>query len=325
MISISQTTGTLLRVVAIRYPLSKNCNMNNALRTGVLALSLFALSIPRTSLAQSQNTEIPVTTEPHGVTVVSPQQQEEVGWWGGLQKEEKMLYTNLSIATFIGVYGLIDWDYGSGGFHSSDEGWFESDSKYGGADKLGHLWATYVLSDALTGLYKSYGYSSDKANTYAALSAWSVQAFMELGDATSETQGFSWGDMAMNTVGALTSILMEKFPELDRKVDLRLEYVFNVSPNGIFDDYSNQNYSLALKLDGFDTLENTFLKYIELHAGYYTRGYDSDEEEQKRALYAGISINFSHLFYGWDWNKTGKTLEYLQIPYSVLKLENELD
>ncbi len=47
---------------------------------------------------------------------------------------------------------------------------------------------------------------------------------------------------------------MQRYPELDRKIDLRVEYVFNVPVNGIFDDYSNQFYSMVLKLDGFDSL-----------------------------------------------------------------------
>lgn len=70
---------------------------------------------------------------------------------------------------------------------------------------------------------------------------------MELGDTTSETQGFDWSDIAMNTAGALTSVLMEQYPELDRKIDFRVEYVFNVSVNGVFDDYSNHFYSMVFK------------------------------------------------------------------------------
>jgi hypothetical protein len=148
---------------------------------------------------------------------------------------------------------------------------------------------------------------------------------MEVGDGTSGSQGFSWEDMVANTVGALTSVLMENYPELDRKIDLRLEYVFENDVNGIFDDYSNHYYSMALKLDGFDALENTFLKYLELHAGYYTRGYDDSDEDDSRSFYGGISINFSSLLRHNDWKKTGKTLEYLQIPYSVLKVSHDLD
>jgi hypothetical protein len=236
-----------------------------------------------------------------------------------------MLYTNLTAATAIGIWGLATWDYGSADFHSSDEGGFEYDSKYGGADRLGHFWATYAFSDALTGLYKDWGYDSRKANTYAALSSWTVQMFMELGDATSETQGFDWGDVAMNTAGALTSVLMEQYPELDRKIDFRVEYVFNVGVNGVFDDYSNHFYSMVLKLDGFDVFENTFLKWVELSGGYYTRGYEDENEENVRSLYAGVSINFSRLFRQNGYKKTGKVLEYLQIPYSVPKISHDLD
>jgi len=249
----------------------------------------------------------------------------EPSWWASKSKEDKMLYTNLIAAGAIGIWGLATWDYGSAGFYSSDEGWFEQDSKYGGADKLGHLWATYTFSDALTGLYKNWGYPSDRANIYAALSAWTVQAFMEVGDATSESQGFSWGDMAFNSLGALTSILMENYPKLDRLIDLRVEYVFNEPVNAIFDDYSNQYYSLALKLDGFDTLENTFLKYLEIHGGYYTRGYEHHDEEHTRSVYAGLTINLSRLLNHYGMTKTSKVAEYLQLPYSVPKVSHDLD
>ena len=246
-------------------------------------------------------------------------------WWSRQPKAKKMLYTNLTAATAIGIWGLATWDYGSAGFNMGNEGWFGHDTKYGGADKCGHLWSTYAFADALTALYKGWGYAPVKANMYAALSSWSVQLAMELGDATSETQGFSWEDMAMNTLGALTSVVMERYPELDRKIDLRMEYVFNVPINGIFDDYSNQFYSMVLKLDGFDTLENTFLKYVEFSAGYYTRGYGEPDEEQTRSLFAGIGFNFSRLLNQNGWKKTGKVFEYFQPPYTVPKVSYDLD
>lgn len=39
---------------------------------------------------------------------------------------------NLTAATAIGIWGLATWDYGSAGFHGSNEGWFEQDLKHGG-------------------------------------------------------------------------------------------------------------------------------------------------------------------------------------------------
>ena len=262
------------------------------------------------------------TTSPAGA---SPEGTPSESWWSRQPKAKKMLYTNLTAAAAIGIWGVTTWDYGSAGFNMGDEGWYGQDTKYGGADKCGHLWSTYAFADALTGLYKGWGYAPLKANMYAALSAWTVQLAMELGDATSETQGFSWEDMTMNTLGALTSVLMERYPELDRKIDLRVEYVFNQPINGIFDDYSNQFYSMVLKLDGFDTLEHTFLKYVEFSAGYYTRGYGDPDDEQTRSLFAGIGLNLSRLLNQNGWKKTGKVLEYYQLPYTVPKVSYDLD
>lgn len=288
-----------------------------------ITLCIFALLTPFTSLAQ-QNTQNYGTTATDQPSLDSEMSAEQ-GWWSGLPKEKKMTYTVAASAAAIGLWGLATWDYGSSGFHSADEGMFGEDSKYGGADKLGHFWATYAFSDALTGLYKSWGYDARKANNYGALSAFLVQFAMEFGDATSETQGFSWEDIMMDGVGALTSILMARYPELDRKIDFRVEYIFNVEVNNIFDDYSNQYYSMVLKLDGFDSIENSFLKYLEFSAGYYTRGYDTDEVEKNRSFFAGISLNFSRFFYQNDWNKTGKVLEYWQPPYTSLKVSYDLD
>lgn len=269
----------------------------------------------------------PVTAArlPCATNTTLPKTTKEAGWWSSQPKEKKLFYTNVAAVSLIGIWGLAEWDYGLADWYNADEGWFEQDTKYGGADKMGHFWATYAFSDALTGLYKHWGYDSRKANTYAALSAWSVQLFMETADATSKSQGFSWEDAAMNTLGALTSVIMERYPELDRKIDFRIEYVLNVEVDGLFDDYSNQYYSMVVKLDGFDSIENNFLKYLEFHAGYYTRGYDDKEEENTRSLYAGVSLNFSRLLYQNDWRKTGKMLEYLQVPYTVLKASHDLD
>jgi Predicted periplasmic lipoprotein (DUF2279) len=297
--------------------------MPRTLLLSASTLALLTLVPPTVAPVLAQTTQDPAT-----VVAASPipgAAYEEEGWWSSQPKENKLLYTNLTAAALIGIWGMLEWDYGSEGWNTADEGWFERDSKYGGADKVGHFWSTYAFADALTALYKSWGYSSDKANTYAALSAWTVQTFMEIGDATSKTQGFSSEDLIANTVGALTSVLMEHNPELDRKIDFRVEYVFENEVNGIFDDYSNHYYSVVVKLDGFDLFQDNFMKFVEFHAGYYSRGYGEDEEEDTRSTYLGIGFNFSRLLLDNGWEKTGKVLEYWQPPYTVPKLSNDHD
>ena len=303
------------------FHLNHRLTMKKLILTTALVISCVASFNPMP--AHSQSSTGPADPVPAARPLAADNQDE--GWWASQPKEKKLLYTNVAAAGAIGIWGLLEWDYGSEDWETADEGWFEKDSKYGGADKLGHFWATYTFADALTGLYKSWGYPSDQANFYGAVSSWTVQAVMEVADGTSGSQGFAWEDMVANTAGALTSVLMERYPELDRKIDFRIEYVFENDVNGIFDDYSNHYYSMALKLDGFDALENTFLKYVELHGGYYSRGYDDPDEEDSRSFYGGITINFSRLFHQNGWTKTGKTLEYVQIPYSVLKVSHDLN
>ncbi len=247
------------------------------------------------------------------------------GWWRRLPKEEKMMCSTATAAAIIGLWGFATWDYASSGFHTTNEGWFAEDTKYGGADKLGHFWTTYVLSDALTGIYTTWGYQPRRANAYGALSAWVVQSAMELGDGSSKTQGFSWEDMVVNTVGALTSIAMEQYPSLDRKIDFRVSYLLNVKMDGIFDDYSNQLYSLVLKLDGFESMNDTLLSYLEVHVGYFTRGYDSSEVAKSRSFFAGVTVNLSKIFREHGYAKTGKVLEYFQLPYTLPYFSYDID
>ncbi len=293
-----------------------------ALDNHTLALVLVGFFLPVSAYSQPDE---PVAKENIEQSFEIHTEDTEDRWWFKQPKENKILYSNLFAATVIGIWGLSEWEYGSSGLHSGNEGWFEQDTKYGGADKLGHFWATYVFSDSLTALYTHWGYEADKANVYAAWSAWGIQAAMEFMDATSQSQGMAWQDMAMNSLGALTSVWMQRNPEIDDLIDFRVEYVFNENVERIFDDYSNHYYSVVLKLEGFDFIENSFLKFLEFHGGYNTRGYNEKDQEKARFLYAGVSLNFSRFFRENGWRKTGKTMEYLQLPYTVVKASYDLD
>ena len=47
-------------------------------------------------------------------------------------------------------FGIQNWDWGSSGFTFQSEGWFGTDTKYGGMDKLGHAYTGYVVSQYFT-------------------------------------------------------------------------------------------------------------------------------------------------------------------------------
>jgi hypothetical protein len=249
-----------------------------------------------------------------------------------VQSEEELmnrvLYTNLAGAALVTVWGVAFWDYFSTSPKMGDEGWFRHDTKYGGADKLGHMYSTYLWSLGLSSLYEYWGMETERSTLYGSLSAWSFQFLMEFGDSFSETQGFSYEDVVANTVGALFYYAREKYPALKNRVDLRLEYLPDFQGGGdVFTMYNSMKYLFALKFSGFESMQDNLLKYGEIHLGYYTRGYQHDEDykQKERNIYVGIGINVSEVLASWGWKKTGKIFNYYQLPYTYVPFSYDFD
>ena len=238
---------------------------------------------------------------------------------GELTRSQKTVLLNaVALAAVLG-YGAANWDYGESSFHFNNEGWFERDTLYGGADKLGHFWASYTLSHIYSYLYRKWGYTDGEANLYGAISNLGFQTFMEVADGFSPTQGFSYEDMIMNVAGAGAAYVWGKYPSLARKIDFRMEYTpeFNKDDFGFADNYERQRFLIAVKADGFDFIKNSYLQYLEFHLGYYARGYEEHEEggpdDRRRNIFVGIGFNVSKLV-----QKKIKTsvFNYIQIPYT---------
>jgi len=242
-----------------------------------------------------------------------------------LPKEKKVLYTNLGVAGFIAAYGIANWDYGGRWPSQRSEGWFGRDTREGGVDKLGHLYGTYALSHALSSLYRSWGFQEDDAGLVGALSALGLQTFMELGDSFT-SYGFAYEDVVMNAAGAAAGYLLWRHPTLRRKLDLRIEYRPAFDNADVFTDYEHQKYLLALRLDGFDAVPPGPLRYLELHLGYYARGYsDGAPENDERNVYVGIGINLSRIAREHGLSRTSTILRYVQPPATYLSAERDLN
>jgi hypothetical protein len=240
----------------------------------------------------------------------------------------RVIYTNIIGAGVIALWGTAFWDYFTVDPIAGDEGWFGKDTKYGGADKLGHLYSTYLWSLGFSSLYEYWGMSEEDAIIYGPLTSWIFQGMMEVGDSFSETQGFSYEDLIMNTVGAAFYYVREKYPEVKRKVDLRLEYIPDFdAETDFFTQYNSMKYMMALKFSGFDSMEDTPMKYFELQVGYYTRGYSEHQnyEDKERVIYAGIGINSSEVMKAIGWEKTSKFLNYYQLPYTYVPFGYDFD
>ena len=242
--------------------------------------------------------------------------------------EKRVIYTNLIGAGVVMAWGTAFWDYFTVSPVMGDERWFQSDTKYGGADKLGHMYSTYLWSLGFSSLYEYWGMKEEDALLYGPLTSWTFQFLMEIGDSFSETQGFSYEDVIANTVGAAFYYVREKYPSVKSKLDLRLEYIPDFdSEVDFFTQYNSMKYLFALKFSGFEDLEDTPMKYFELQLGYYTRGYSEHQNytDKERVVYAGIGINASEVLKAMGWTKTSKILNYYQLPYTYVPFGYDFD
>lgn len=243
--------------------------------------------------------------------------------------KRKTLLLNAAVAGGILAWGVVNWGYFQTAPKATSEGWFEHDTNEGGADKLGHVYITYVTSRAFSRVYRNWGYSQEQANRLGIFSGLGAMTLMELGDSFSSDYGFSYEDMLMNLTGAGFAYLMEARPELDRKLDLRLEYLPEFGSDfeaDLFTDYEHHKYLLALKADGFDGIAPSWLTYLELHLGYYARNYSDYQpggpDRRERTVYLGLGLNVGKLLERWV---SVPVFDYLQVPYTYLPLEKQLD
>lgn len=242
------------------------------------------------------------------------------------QSRSDILYTNLAGAAFIAGWGFANWEYGKSAPHTSNEGWFGNQTKYGGADKLGHFYGSYLIGSSLGRLYESWDYTQNEAALYGSLSSFFLMNVMEVGDAFSAQQGFSYEDFTVNTLGALCSYVFYTHPELSKRVDIRIEYLPSFKTADVITEYEQMKYVIALKGDGFDFISNPVLRYGELHLGYYTRNFiGASVQERERILYVGIGLNLSKTARQNGYNTTADVLNYYQLPYTYVSFDNNLN
>jgi hypothetical protein len=236
-----------------------------------------------------------------------------------MSKEKKAVALNLAGAAAVVAYGTFFWNYSlKNPYHTESEGWFGAGTNHGGVDKCGHFYVGYLMGDMFSYFYDRWGFERERSALLAFLSSVGFTTVMEIGDGFSE-YGSSPEDMVANITGAGASYLLHKYPSLSDRIDLRVEY----RPSGTGDistDYAYMKFLIALKAEGFSHVQNDYLKYLELHFGYYAKGYEKEEPVRERNLYIGIGLNFSRLARRYS-KPLATFLHYYQIPYTYLKAE----
>lgn len=232
-----------------------------------------------------------------------------------------------AMATVGGLYlGFSAWTYFAwyrnvpslGDFEWGHDGFFGRNTYAGGADKLGHAWATMVLSRATTGVLRWGGWGQTSSAIAGSALGWALFLSVEIKDGF--YYRFSPGDALMNTAGAVMSALLTTQPRLDALVDFRVayspsdeyiglwrgEYYGSKKGNSlnIAEDYSGETYFLALHLGALPRPRATprwvalALDYVDLGLAFETRKYKPDappDAVPTQTLYLGATINLQRV------------------------------
>lgn len=248
------------------------------------------------SYANNQNN----STTDDNINTFSYEKNEELTAFEAADKIKWELTAIVGGAVFL---GLNNWNWGSSNsFKFNDEGWFGMDTGSAGADKLGHMYSSYLINEFFTKRLMNKTNDHMQAAMYSAFFSSTIMLIVEVFDGYSNDHGFSYEDLIFNSTGIGISYLKNTVPGLDEKLDLRIEYhPTTAHKNHPVTDYSGYTYSAALKLGGFESLKETPFKYFELQVGYHAEGFKRNEEiyfpEKRTELYVSIGIDLTEIFF----------------------------
>ena len=225
------------------------------------------------------------------------------------------LYAGFSTWAYLAWYrdvASLD-EFGWGG-----DGWFGRNTYAGGADKLGHAWATMVLARATTGVLRAGGYTRVPAAIAGSALSWGLFLAVEVKDGF--YYRFSPGDLAMNTAGAVFALVATTVPAVDRWLDFRVEYwpsdeylglwrgEYHGSKKGnslnIAEDYSGETYFLGVHLGAVPLPRATpawlatGLAYVDVGVGFESRKYKPDavpEAVPTQRVFVGVTLDLQHV------------------------------
>lgn len=154
---------------------------------------------------------------------------------------------------------------------------FDDSREWLGMDKIGHVYSAFHLSETVKNLFVANRYSENSAVWIGAAAASAYMTSLEILDGYGTGWGFSWSDVAANTLGSALFLVDERY---DCKVDWQLKWWFSPSPfasynpsvlgstlpQQVLKDYNGQSYWLTWRPS---ELNATFWpKWIGVSFGY---------------------------------------------------------
>jgi hypothetical protein len=183
----------------------------------------------------------------------------------------------LWVGSFIALNKLWYSDYPRTSFH-----FFNDNKEWNQMDKLGHVFATFQVSNISSKMWKWAGVNHQKSVMYGALSAIAYQSIIEIQDAYSTEWGFSVGDMGANLLGAALFVAQELTWE-EKRIRLKLSFANHDYPKDVkprydqlfgtsfveryLKDYNSQTYWISVNPRSFSP-KGKFPGWLNIALGY---------------------------------------------------------
>jgi hypothetical protein len=242
-------------------------------------------------------------------------------------RPNRLLGTLVPVATLGLVLANSLLGYEGQSFHVTNEGWFGSDTRDGGADKASHFADYYIVSKEIAFLYEKLGYSENAARWWGFGVAVSTGLANEVADGFTK-YGFSWQDLGMDTLGAGTAVLISA---------THTEDLLGVRTSHVPDStYTHDVYSADLKISGLERrlgVKLGPLRWLLFSVTYGSKGYRvTPPIELQRQLGLEIGLNLQQILVDVGVNRStwwGYALhvvgDNVRFPYTAFGMRYDLN
>lgn len=247
------------------------------------------------------------------------------------------------VGSMTGLYQLWYKETTQSKFHTFDDSknWLQM-------DKIGHTFTAWRIGDLTGELFLNSGIPLKKASIYGGLIGLGYQSTLEIFDGFSEDWGFSWSDMAANTIGAIAYSGQQYFWQ-DQRFKMKFSYhpteyaairpeiLGNNAIESLFKDYNGQTYWISFSpVDFFPQLK--IPNWINLSLGYSADAKLKGDSEtyiylsesntpitykSKREYLLSLDFDLSRIPCKRKWiHSILKQVNHLKIPFPALRFSN---
>tara|TARA_B110000467_G_scaffold143410_1_gene145442 strand:- start:3828 stop:4766 length:939 start_codon:yes stop_codon:yes gene_type:complete len=201
------------------------------------------------------------------------------------------------------------------------------------ADKIGHAYSGYLLSNLNTDLLFSSGLSWNKATLYGGLISFIQMFQLEYKDGVAPEYGFSKYDIYSNTTGILYYYLQHHIPFFQ---NFTPKYLYNYQkliqhtkevPVAIVENYEEITFFMSINVKNL--LPNNYKKFwlngLDLALGYRVKGFNVIDVSTRYALrenyYFGLDLNILSILpnHNSRWHWVAQTLNFIKLPSPMIE------